>query len=123
MERKKYKIINLETKEVNYADLIVNNKAIIEYEVTDNAIKIIKAIDDINSNKYAVLNFTGIKDCDGNYIYDGDIVEVEITVDYRPKGTVAIENGTTLIKYHTTVFEKTVEPLYCAMGDIKLMVV
>lgn len=120
MKKKKYKIVNLKNKNVVYADLIVNNRAILEYKVNENNIEIIDYLN-ISNDEYKVLESTNIKDIEGNIIYDEDAVEIAITVDYRPTGIVSIKNGTAVVCYKEKVFKQKEEPLYSVLGSIKIL--
>lgn len=121
MENKKYKIVNLNNKEVIYVDFIIDNYAILEYKVNKKSIDIIEFLDVSNEKEFKILESTNMIDSTGKVIYNEDTVEVLITVDYRPQGVIAIKNGTAIIKYKEKVFQKTEEPLYSVIGEIKVI--
>lgn len=121
MNNKRYKIVNLKNNDIIYTDFIIDNCAVLEYKIEEGNIKIVKSLDISNKEEYKVLESTKMVDSTGNFIYDEDIVEVAITVDYKPKGVISIKNGTTIIKYEEKVFQVKEEPLYSAMGSVKVL--
>lgn len=121
MNNKRYKIVNLKNKDIVYTDFVMENRAILEYRVNGENIEIVKSLDISNKDEYKVLESTKMVDSNGNFIYDEDTVEIEITVDYKPQGVVSIKNGTTIVKYKEKVFQKDEEPLYSAIGNIKIL--
>lgn len=121
MKNKRYKIVNLKSRDIIYTDFIIENRAILEYKLNAETIEIIKFLDVSNKDKYKILESTGMMDSNGVFIYDEDRVEVSITVDYKPQGVISVENGTTIINYIEKVFQIEKEPLYSAIGDIKVI--
>lgn len=121
MNNKRYKIVSLKNKDIIYTDFIIDNRAVLEYKISEKNIEIVKFLDVSNKNEYKVLESTKMVDSLGNFIYDEDVVEVTITVDYKPRGVVSIKNGTTIIKYKEKVFQKEEEPLYSVIGSIKVL--
>lgn len=121
MKNKRYKIVNLKNKNIMYTDFIIENRAILEYKISEEKIEIVKFLDISNKDEYKILESTKMTDSTGDFIYDEDTVEIAVTVDYKPKGKVLIENGTTIVKYKEKVFQKEKEPLYSAIGNIKVL--
>ena len=78
MRQLKFRAWNESKKEMEYIDDL--------YWFEENQVH--SAADQLNDYDWKIQQFTGIKDCNGTEIYEGDLVDFEVMIGYQEWQTV-----------------------------------
>lgn len=123
MNNFKCRVYDLYEKKMYYNCYILGNRIVFSYIHEDDNIDFTEYvdIDDTNSKYFAIMRSTGIKARNKEFVYDGDIVDIEFVKDYVSQGIVHIEKGTPIVKYNKLTFKRMEEPLYTLEGNIRVV--
>lgn len=123
MNNFKCRVYDLYENKMYYNCYILGKRIVFSYVQENEDIDFTEYVDinDDNSKYFAIMRSTDIKATNKEFVYDGDIVDIEFVKGYISRGVVHIEKGTPIIKYYKPTFKRMEEPLYTLEGNIKVL--